>query len=167
MPTITITFEHPQASLPKYKFGDRLAVKGDNPATGWLVGEIVGMALETEVFQPRWWYSIKLDFPPGYTEEYQEDELIPATEIPGQQQAQENAPIPLPKFQVGTKVRLAAGSGFSNFIKDFAIVVSSKYVTSKYWSGWTYRLINENLTSPISIGEIWLESVPSTTSVKP
>jgi hypothetical protein len=79
MPIITITFKHQQAKPPKYTFGDRIAVKDNCAPKDWLTGEIVGLTLEQEVFQPCWWYSVKLAFPPGYTEEYQEDELVLAT----------------------------------------------------------------------------------------
>lgn len=165
MPTITITFDHPQAPIPKYKFGERIAVKDDYHPQNWLTGEVVGLTLETEIFSPRWWYSVRYDLPVGYTEDHAEDELVPETEIVEQIEAkgsEDDNYAPLPKFQAGARVRLNAQSGFSNLIKDFALVVSSKYVTSKYWSGWTYELTNENLTSPIEIGEIWLELAPTT-----
>lgn len=172
MSTITITFDHPQADIPKYKFSDRIAVKDDCSPKTWLTGEVIGMVLEAESYSPRWWYSIKLDAPHGLTEEYLEDDLIAATEIAFFQveweqleaspTVQESDTSSLPKFQAGARVRLNAQSGFSNLIKDFAVVVSSKYVNSRYWSGWTYRLINENLNSPIEIGEIWLELAPTT-----
>lgn len=172
MPTITITFDHPQASLPKYKFGDYVAVKDDCPPKTWLTGEVVGLMLETESYSPRWWCSIKLGAPHGLTEEYLEDDLIPATEIAFCQAEweqleakpmQESGTSSLPKFQPGMRVRLSAESGFSNLLKDFAEVVSSKYVRHDCWCGWTYLLTNKDLTKPIEIGEIWLELAPTTT----
>lgn len=166
MSSITITFEYPQASPPKYKFGDKVAVKENCPPKNWLTGEVIGLTLLTEVFKPCWWYSIKLDFPPDYTEEHQEVELVLVTEIQAQQ-VQERGSIPLPKFQTGMRVKLKDASVFSNLFRDFAVVVSSKYVTGKYWSGWTYELTTKNLSHPIEIGENWLDSVPSTTSIKP
>jgi hypothetical protein len=80
-----------------------------------------------------------------------------------EQLLQEKAPSSLPKFQPGARVKLNAESGFNNLIRDFAIVVSSKYVSNEYWSGWTYKLTNKDLIKQIEIGEVWLELVPSTT----
>lgn len=169
MPAITITFEHQQAETPKYTFGDRLAVKDDCAPKDWLTGEVVGMVLETEIFSPCWWYSIKLDAPHGLTEEYLEDDVIRLTEIARLQAEwelleanpmQESNYSSLPKFEPGMQVKLNAASGFNRFnnlLKDFAFVVSSKYVSNEHWSGWVYKLTSENLTSPIEIGEIWLE----------
>ncbi len=171
MPTITITFEHQQAEVPKYTFGDHLLVIANCAPQDWLIGEVVGMTLETEIYSPRWWYSLKLNSPLGY-EEYAQDELVPTTQIAVLQAeweqteanwVQEDDQKLLPKFQPGTRVRLNAESGFNNLLKDFAVVVSSNYVTGKYWSGWTYKLTNKDLTKPIEIGEVWLELAPSTT----
>ncbi len=171
MPTITITFDYPKAEVPKYKFGDRIAIIDDNSPKHWLSGEVVGMTLETQIYKPCWSYSVMLDLPVGYTEEYEESELVPETKIVIEQLGRErsladdiqtNHHIPLPKFQLGTRVRLNAESGFSNLIKDFALVVSSKYVSDESWSGWTYKLTNEDLTKPVEIGEIWLELAPTT-----
>jgi len=169
---ITISFEHPEVKAPQYKFGDKVAVKDDCPPKNWLTGEVVGMVLETESYSPRWWYSIKLDAPHGLTEEYLEDDVTAATEIVLEQAewehleanptVQESNHYPLSKFEPGMRVKLNSRCGLGSLL-DIAVVVSSKYVTSEYWSGWTYELINENLTSPVSIGEIWLELVPSTT----
>ena len=171
MPSITITFEHSQADVPRYTFGHHIAVKDDCAPKDWITGEIVGLILETEVYSPRWWYSIKLEFPHGLTEEYLEEDVIPVTEIAGLQAEwerleakpmQESDTSSLPKFQPGMRVRLNAESGFSNLIKDFAVVVSSKYVRHDCWFGWTYLLTNKDLTKPIEIGEIWLELAPTT-----
>lgn len=172
MPTITITFDYPQACVPKYKFGDRIAVKENCHPMHWLTGEVIGLTLETEIFKPCWSYNIKLDLPVGYTEEHTESELVP--EVETQQQAeltdgksivnQRNNQKKMPKFQPGMRVRLSAESGgFQDLIKDFALVVSSKYVSNKSWSGWIYKLITKNLAKPIEIGEIWLELAPTTT----
>ena len=172
MPSITITFEHQQAESPKYTFGDRLAITDDCAPKNWLVGEVIGLILEPEIYSPRWWYSIKLDTPHGLTEEYLENDVIPATEIAVLQREwerleanpmRESNQNQLPKFQPGVRVRLNAESGFNNLLRDFAVVVSSKYVSNEYWSGWTYKLTNKDLTKPIEIGEVWLELVPSTT----
>jgi len=170
MPTINITFDHPQASVPKYKFSDHLAVKDDNSPREWLVGEVVGLTLETESYLPRWWYSIKLDVPHGLTEEYLEDDVIPATEI-GLLQAEweclevnwqkEDDYNPLPKFQPGMRVKFNKQSGY-NLLLEFAEVVTSRYVRNHSWSGWVYKLDNKNLTEPIEIGEIWLELAANT-----
>lgn len=64
----------------------------------------IPLTLEPEVFKPCWWYSVKLDFPPGYTEKHHEDELVPETEI--KEQLQDEVSISLAKFQVGTRIRL-------------------------------------------------------------
>lgn len=170
MTTITITFEYPQACVPKYKFGDRIAIIDNCASKYWLSGEVVGMTLLTEIYKPCWSYIVKLDFTPSYTEEYSESELVPQAESIDQVEferfraddIQTHHHAPLPKFQPGMRVRLNAESGFQNLIKDFAEVVSSKYVSDESWSGWTYKLTNEDLTKPVEIGEIWLELAPTT-----
>lgn len=170
MPTITITFDYPQACVPKYKFGDRVAVKENCHPKHWLTGEVIGLTLEQEVFKPRWSYTVVLNASVGYTEEYSESELV--AEIEAQKQAEladddgilnpRNNHKTMPKFQPGTRVRLNAESGFQNLIKDFAEVVSSKYVRNESWAGWSYKLTNKDLTRPVEIGEIWLELAPNT-----
>lgn len=170
MSFITITFEYPQACVPKYKFGDRIAVKDNCAFKHWLTGEVVGMTLETEIYKPCWSYTIKLDLPVGYTEEHTESELISETEANKQAEVAEYKGIvnprnnhkTKPKFQPGMQVRLNAESGFQNLIKGFALVVSSKYICNESWSGWTYKLTTKNLAKPIEIGEIWLELAPTT-----
>lgn len=174
MPTITITFEHQQAETPKYTFGERVVVTDECAPKNWLTGEIVGLTLETEIYSPRWWYSIKLDALQGLTEEYLEDDVIPAIEIAVLQAeserleanwTQEDDHNPLPKFQPGMQVKFTFESG-CNLPGDFGEVVESKYVSSKGWSGWVYKLTNKNLTEPIEIGEIWLELAPTNTEAK-
>lgn len=174
MTVITITFDYPQASIPKYKFGERIAVKENCTPKCWLTGEVVGMTLLTEIFKPCWSYTIKLNLPVGYTEEHTESELVP--EIEGIKQAEladckgivnrRNNHKTMPKFQPGMRVKLNAESGFQNLIKDFAEVISSKYVRNESWCGWTYKLTTKNLAKPIEIGEIWLELAPTKTEAK-
>lgn len=172
MSTITITFDYPQACVPKYKFGDRIAVIDNCNPKHWLTGEVIGLTLETEIFKPCWSYTVKLDVPVGYTEEHTESELVPETEAQKQASLADFKSIvnprnnhkTLPKFQPGMRVRLSAESGgFQNLIKGFAEVVSSEYVSNDSWSGWAYKLTTKNLAKPIEIGEIWLELAPTTT----
>ncbi len=81
MPLITITFNYPHAPLPKFKFGDRVALSDDCPPCDWLTGKVVGLTLD-ESYDPTWYYSVKLDAPSGLTEEYLECALVPEKEIP-------------------------------------------------------------------------------------
>lgn len=171
MPMITLIFNYPEAPLPQYKFGDRVAVTGECPPNEWLIGKIVGLTLH-EAYEPIWYYSIKLDAPSGLTEEYQADDLVLETQIPvlqaewEQQQAdwrRENPLVatdfkPLPKFKSGTLVKFSEESGCS-VPGDYAEVVSSRYVSSEDWSGFVYKLSNERLNQPIEIGETWLVPV--------
>ena len=80
MNTITIEFSHPDALSPKYKFGDSVAVTNDCQPEAWAIGKVVGLNLE-EILGTRWLYTVKLDSPLGYTEEYEEDKLVLESEI--------------------------------------------------------------------------------------
>lgn len=82
--TITITFNHPQATPPTYKFGDRIAVVQRCQPKSWATGKVIGLQLE-EIFKPRWLYIVTLDFPSGFIEEYLEEDLVPESEIPNRQ----------------------------------------------------------------------------------
>ena len=81
MPMITISFNYPDAPLPRYKFGARVAVISDCPPCEWFTGKIVGLILNENQQPYCWYYSVKLDAPSGLTEEYLGDELVPESEI--------------------------------------------------------------------------------------
>lgn len=158
---ITLTFNYPSAPLPKFKFTDRVAVSEECAPTNWLTGKVVGLTLDDEAYQPIWYYSIKLDAPSGLTEEYQADDLVLETQIPVLQAEweqleadwrRENPLVatdfkPLPKFKSGTLVKFSEESGCS-VPGDYAEVVSSRYVSSEDWSGFVYKLSNEQLNQP-------------------
>lgn len=174
MPTIIIKFEHQQAETPKYTFGERLVVIDDCAPKDWLIGEVVGLTLETEFYSPRWWYSLKLNSPLGYTEEYQESELVPEAKTPALQAEWERIEAnwtqaddqkSLPKFQPGMHVKFNSESG-CNLLGDFGEVIESRYVSNDIWAGWVYKLNNKNLTEPLEIGEAWLELAPITAEAK-
>ncbi len=75
MPMITLTFNYPQVPLPRYKFGDRVAVTDYSQPDQWVCGTVIGLIFE-ENYHSGWWYSVKLDAPAGYTEEYREGDLV-------------------------------------------------------------------------------------------
>ena len=167
MTKIEITFDHPSAPLPRYKFGDRMAVNEECAPINWLTGKIVGLTLD-ETYQPIWQFSIKLDSPSGLTEEYQADELVPKKQIPALQAEWEANEVvwpkespqkaskqkPAPKFDPGMRVQFTKQTG-CNLLGDYAEVVSRRYVSTESWSGWVYKLTNEHLTEPREIGEFW------------
>lgn len=169
MPIITIVFEHNDACAPKYKFGDHVAVTDNCQPKDWLIGEVIGLYLESG-YESRWWYAVKLDCPLGLTEEYCVEDLVPATEVRQLQTEWElgeaawlnqsdevaNNHKPLPKFQPGNRVKFTQETGCS-LPGNFALVMDSRYVSGEDWSGWVYKLASEHLTEPLEIGEIWLE----------
>lgn len=169
MPKIVLTFNYPEAPLPRYKFGDRVAVTEECAPTNWLTGKVVGLTLD-ETDRPIWYFSVKLDAPSGLTEEYSGDCLVLEKEIPDLQAEWEaNEAVWVkedhhvvdeqnlsPKFKPGMRVKFTKETG-CNLVGDRAEVVSSRYISSESWSGWVYKLTNDRLTEPIEIGEIWLE----------
>lgn len=171
MPKIVLTFNYPEVPLPRYKFGDRVAVTDECAPTNWLTGKVIGLTLD-ETNQPIWYFSVRLDAPSGLTEEYSGDELVPEKQIPDLQTEWEandaawlkesrqkaSKQILSPKFEPGMLVKFTKETG-CNLVGDTAEVVSSRYVSSESWSGWVYKLKNEHLTEPIEIGEVWLELV--------
>lgn len=178
MPMITISFNYPQAPLPRYKFGDRVAVTSDCQPCDWLTGKIVGLILD-ENYQPCWYYSLKLDAPSGLTEEYLGDDLVSEKQIPVLQseweegeaawftQSRQDASkqkVP-PKFKPGMHVRFRKNSR-CNLEGENASVLSSRFVSGDDWSGWVYQLTNEHVTEPIEIGEYWLEAIACTTGAE-
>jgi len=169
MAIIKITFDHPEASAPKHKFGERVALTDKCQPKDWLTGKVVGLTLE-DTYEHRWWYAIKLDYPLGLTEEYLGHDLVTEQEIPMLQAQWEtgeavwvqeshslrNEQKPSPEFQPGELVKFSKETG-CNLMGDLAQVVSSRYVSSDDWSGWVYQLTNEHLTQSLEIGERWLE----------
>lgn len=81
MNTINITFTHSEASAPQYTFGARVAVADVCEPEAWATGKVLGLQLE-EIFPPRWWYTVKLDKPLGFAEEYLTEDLVPEAQIP-------------------------------------------------------------------------------------
>lgn len=83
MNTITITFTHPEALAPTYKFGARVATVDDCQPEAWALGKIVGLHLEEFKYSPSiWMYIVKLDSPLGYTKEYSASDLLSEDELP-------------------------------------------------------------------------------------
>lgn len=80
MPLITITFDHPDAAQPRFSLMQRVAITDDCAPKHWRVGLVIGITFQ-DTYHPGWWYSIKLDEPYGYTEEYLESDLVVETEI--------------------------------------------------------------------------------------
>jgi hypothetical protein len=168
-------YNYPEAPLPSYKFGDRVAVSEECAPTNWLTGKIVGLTLD-ETYQPIWYFSVRLDAPSGLTEEYLGDDLVLEKEIPDLQAeweandaiwVKENRHVVdeqnlSPKFERGMLVKFTKETG-CNLVGDTAEVVSSRYVSSESWSGWIYKLTNEHLTEVIEIGEVWLQLAYPTT----
>jgi hypothetical protein len=76
---ITLSFNYPSVPLPRYKFGDRVAVTDYSQPSDWVCGKVIGLIFEE--YHSGWWYSVKLDAPAGYTEEYREGDLVAETEI--------------------------------------------------------------------------------------
>ncbi|KJH69788.1 hypothetical protein [Aliterella atlantica] len=66
--------------------------------------------------------------------------------------------LSIPKFQLGTHVKCNARSG-CRLRGEVAQVIAIKYITSEYWSGWTYTI--ENLYLTMNVGEIWLDAAPT------
>lgn len=168
MPMITLTFNYPSAPLPRYKFGDRVAVTSDCQPSDWLTGKIVGLILD-ENYQPYWYYSVKLDAPSGLTEEFQSDDLVPESEIHTWQTQWEKdncncaiAREPSPKFQSGTRVKFNEEIGFK-LLGEVAEVIGSRYVSGDDWSGWVYKLTSGDSNKVIEIGELLLLPVTSAT----
>ena len=169
MPKIVLRFNYPEAPLPSYKFGDRVAVTEECAPTNWLTGKIIGLTLD-ETYQPIWYFSVKLDAPSGLTEEYSGDDLVLEKEIPDLQAEweasstvwfKENRRVVdeqnlSPKFKPGMRVKFTKETG-CHLAGEYAKVQSSRYVSSESWSGWVYLLTNDHLTEPIEIGEVWLE----------
>ena len=110
---ITLTFNYPQAPLPRYKFGDRVAVKDCCQPDQWVCGKVIGLIFEEH--HSGWWYSVKLDAPAGYTEEYIESDLVAETEIATRQTEWEEEAASVnednqklaPKFQPGMLVKFS------------------------------------------------------------
>lgn len=175
MPMITLTFNYPHAPLPRFKFGDRVAVTEECAPTNWLTGKVVGLTLDDEAYEPIWYYSLKLDAPSGLTEEYQADDLVAEKQIPDlQAQWEANEVVWIkessqvvskqklsPKFELGMRVKFTEETG-CNLVGDYGEVVIRRYISSEDWSGWVYQLTNKHLTEPIEIGETWLEPLSST-----
>ena len=145
MPKIVLTFNYPSAPLPRYKFGDRVAVTDECAPANWLTGKIIGLTLD-ETYQPIWYFSVRLDAPSGLTEEYSGDDLVLEKEIPDLQAeweaneavwVKENSLVVdeqnlSPKFKPGMRVKFTKETG-CNLVGDTAKVVSCRYVTSAAW----------------------------------
>lgn len=64
--------------------------------------------------------------------------------------------LPPPKFELRTIVRCSSKSG-CKLAGENAAVIDRFYVSNKTGAGWVYKLVSEQLDSPINIGEQWLE----------
>lgn len=83
--TITIKFNHPEAELPKYTFGSRVAITSYCQPKEWATGKITGLRLD-EYSASTWNYTVNLDYPQGYCEEWAEEDLVAENELPARQQ---------------------------------------------------------------------------------
>lgn len=81
MHAITIAFTSLTPETPQYVFGDRVAVTDTCEPQCWVTGRVVGLRID-EVYQPGWWYTVQLDLPNGFAEEYVQIDLVPEGKIP-------------------------------------------------------------------------------------
>ena len=80
MNIITITFVHPEAKSPKYTFGSRVAITSNCQPKEWAKGKITGLRLD-DYSGSTWNYTVDLDYPQGYCEEWAEEDLVAENEL--------------------------------------------------------------------------------------
>ncbi|NHC35330.1 hypothetical protein QH73_0011780 [Scytonema millei VB511283] len=80
MNVTTIAFTSSTPEVPQYVFGDRVAVTDTCEPQDWATGRVVGLRID-EVYQPGWWYTVQLDLPNGFAEEYIQTDLVPEVQI--------------------------------------------------------------------------------------
>lgn len=81
MPVITIAFEHPQATPPKFTFKERIAVVAQCHPSEWMAGTVIGLSLETDGDDTNWWVAVEIDYPQGLVENFIERELIQLSKL--------------------------------------------------------------------------------------
>ncbi len=80
MNTINITFTHSFAKTPKYTFGEQVAIKSNcNPNLG-TTGKVTGLRLD-DYSNNTWNYTVVLDYPQGFCEEFTEEDLAAVDEL--------------------------------------------------------------------------------------
>jgi hypothetical protein len=85
MKSITIKFNHPKAEPPKYTFGLRVAITSSCQPKQWATGRITGLRLDDRSVN-HWNYTVDLDSPQGYCEEYSQEDLVAENELLVRQQ---------------------------------------------------------------------------------
>jgi hypothetical protein len=78
--TINITFTHPFAKAPKYTFGEQVAIKSNCNPKKWTIGKVTGLQLDYDS-NDTWNYTVVLDYPQGFCEEFTEEDLAAVDEL--------------------------------------------------------------------------------------
>ena len=73
MKNIKIDFSDNSVEAPKYAIGEVVAIKSDCDPELWLIVKVNGLQLDSNNI---WNYTVLLEYPEGYCEEYKEDELL-------------------------------------------------------------------------------------------
>ena len=77
MKNIKIELEHDSVKAPKYAIEEVVAIKSDCDPKLWLTGKVTGLQRDRN---NTWNYTILLEYPQGYCEEYKKDELLTINE---------------------------------------------------------------------------------------
>jgi hypothetical protein len=77
---INITFTHPFAKAPKYTFGEQVAIKSNCDRKQWATGKVTGLRLDYDSTN-NWNYTVVLDYPQGFCEEFTEEDLAAVDEL--------------------------------------------------------------------------------------
>jgi hypothetical protein len=80
MTTINIAFTHPFAKAPKYTFGEQVAIKSNCNPKQWATGQVTGLRLDYDS-NDSWNYTVVLDYPQGFCEEFIEEDLAAVDEL--------------------------------------------------------------------------------------
>jgi hypothetical protein len=80
MTTINIAFTHPFAKAPKYTFGEQVAIKSNCDRKKWAIGKVTGLRLDYDP-NDSWNYTVVLDYPRGFCEEFIEEDLAAIDEL--------------------------------------------------------------------------------------
>jgi hypothetical protein len=78
--TINIIFTHPFAKTPKYTFGEQVAIKSNCERKKWATGKVTGLRLD-DYSNNTWNYTVVLDYPQGFCEEFTEEDLAAVDEL--------------------------------------------------------------------------------------
>jgi hypothetical protein len=80
MSVITIRFTHFSAQQPKYTFGEQVAIKSNCDRKKWATGKVTGLRLD-DYSTNIWNYTVVLDYPQGFCEEFIEEDLAAVDEL--------------------------------------------------------------------------------------